>query len=270
MADTTGLMATVKNGKMDETSTKLSSTKKPGGEMGKDEFLQLLVAQMKYQDPLEPTDNTQYVSQLASFSSLEQMQNLNQTTVNSQAFSLVGKEVIMETTSSSGSTSYLRGKVDYVTMNGNKAYFSINNKLYPSDDLYTVVGDEYVISQKVPTVTEANLTYDHTKPTDQSVNISLGKDEYEASMVAVVINGKAIPAEQLSYSDGKVTISKDALKDLDAGTYKVAFVFNDVLNTTYTNKVTIKVTGSKPDNGDSDNGGSDNGDSSNQGNTGTA
>jgi flagellar basal-body rod modification protein FlgD len=49
----------------------------PGGEMGKDEFLTLLVVQMQNQDPLSPVDNKEMIAQLAQFSSLEQMQNLN-------------------------------------------------------------------------------------------------------------------------------------------------------------------------------------------------
>lgn len=49
----------------------------PGEETNKDLFLKLLVAQMSNQDPLNPQDPTQYVTQLAQFSSLEQMQNLN-------------------------------------------------------------------------------------------------------------------------------------------------------------------------------------------------
>ena len=44
--------------------------------LGKDAFLQLLVTQMKYQDPLDPQDNSQYLSQLAQFSALEQMTNV--------------------------------------------------------------------------------------------------------------------------------------------------------------------------------------------------
>ena len=58
---------------------KEQEAKKAGGSLDKDAFLQLLVAQMKYQDPLEPTSNTEYISQLATFSSLEEMQNLNST-----------------------------------------------------------------------------------------------------------------------------------------------------------------------------------------------
>lgn len=50
----------------------------PGGELGKDAFLQLLVEQMKNQDPLSPMDSRESIAQLAQFSSLEQMQNVNE------------------------------------------------------------------------------------------------------------------------------------------------------------------------------------------------
>jgi flagellar basal-body rod modification protein FlgD len=45
--------------------------------LDKDAFMKLLVQQMKNQDPMEPTDNTQMIAQLAQFSSLEQMQTMN-------------------------------------------------------------------------------------------------------------------------------------------------------------------------------------------------
>lgn len=50
----------------------------PGEENNKDLFLKLLVAQMSNQDPLNPQDPTQYITQLAQFSTLEQMQSLNE------------------------------------------------------------------------------------------------------------------------------------------------------------------------------------------------
>lgn len=76
------------------TSTKSNST------LGKDDFLKLLVTQMQYQDPLQPMDNTQFVSQLAQFSSLEQMQNVANSSQMTQATGYIGKTVIW--TDSSG------------------------------------------------------------------------------------------------------------------------------------------------------------------------
>jgi len=71
--------------------------------MGKEDFLQLLITQLRYQDPFEPVQNSEFVAQLAQFSSLEQMENLNQSFQdqstliqslnNNMAASLVGREV---------------------------------------------------------------------------------------------------------------------------------------------------------------------------------
>lgn len=75
--------------------------------MGKDDFLKLLTTQLQYQDPLSPADPKDFVAQLAQFSSLEQLMNLNTTMGNlstsfsnlqstdqmSQGLSLLGKTV---------------------------------------------------------------------------------------------------------------------------------------------------------------------------------
>jgi len=71
--------------------------------MGKEDFLKMLVAQLKNQDPLNPMEATDFATQLAQFSSLEQLTNLNQgitnlglyqsSQTNLQAVNLIGKEV---------------------------------------------------------------------------------------------------------------------------------------------------------------------------------
>ena len=73
------LVAPVKDGKVVETNSQSSmekAKKSSSGGMDKEAFLQLLVAQMRYQDPLEPTSNTEFVSQYAQFSQVEQLQNM--------------------------------------------------------------------------------------------------------------------------------------------------------------------------------------------------
>ncbi|MCI9139653.1 MAG: flagellar hook capping protein [Lachnospiraceae bacterium] len=113
--------------------------------LGKDAFLQLLVAQMKYQDPLEPTSNTEYISQLATFSELEEMQNLRVSYDMQRAQSLVGKQVIMNVIAgATGNLTKIGGQVDYVVLENDKVYLSIQDQLYSLDDLGSIVDSEYL------------------------------------------------------------------------------------------------------------------------------
>ena len=143
-----GAIAEIKDGKVVESATASSlaksSEKKSGSTVDKEAFVQLLVAQMKYQDPLEPTSNTEYISQYATFSELEQMQNMSATLELSRASTLVGQTVLMKVTDSSGNTTTVQGNVDYVVYENNKAFLSINGELYSLDDLDTVADEKYL------------------------------------------------------------------------------------------------------------------------------
>lgn len=71
-----------------KTSSASSNT-----DLGKDQFLKLLVTQLKYQDPLSPMKNEEFVAQLAQFSTLESMKNMEKSFQGSTAYGLIGKAV---------------------------------------------------------------------------------------------------------------------------------------------------------------------------------
>ena len=75
------------------TSTTDSSKTKTNNELGKDDFLQLLVTQLQHQDPLAPMEDKEFIAQMAQFTSLEQMKNMNNAVQITQATSYIGKQV---------------------------------------------------------------------------------------------------------------------------------------------------------------------------------
>lgn len=148
-----GVVQQVKDGKFVDSNSAASlaneKKKKANDTLDKDAFLQLLVAQMKYQDPLEPTSNTEYISQFATFSELEQMQNMSASMDLFRASSLVGQTVLLKVTDSEGRTTDVQGNVDYVVYEKNKAYLSVNGDLYSMDDLDTVADPTYLEAYKL-------------------------------------------------------------------------------------------------------------------------
>lgn len=139
------LIAGVENGKVVSNTSSEETTTAANNDLGYDQFLQLLCAEMQYQDPLEPTSNTEYVAQLATFSQMEAMLNMQNTIEASNANSLVGQYVIVKTTSeTTGETTAVAGFVDYVQYENNKQYMSINGNLYSVEDLYEVADTAYM------------------------------------------------------------------------------------------------------------------------------
>ena len=74
-------------------SSNNTSSTKTSQDLGKDDFLNLLVTQLKYQDPLSPMEDKEFISQMAQFTSLEQMKNMNNSVQITQATSFIGKQV---------------------------------------------------------------------------------------------------------------------------------------------------------------------------------
>jgi flagellar basal-body rod modification protein FlgD len=155
------ITALIENGKVIDTGANTSSKSKEQGNnsVNEDMFLQLLVAEMKYQDPLEPTSNTEWVSQYATFTQIEQSSAMQQSMKQMEAQELVGKEVIMKSTNSvTGETSYFSGIVDYMYVEGNDVYLSINEQLYNIDDLDSVVNGDYMKAVEVAKDFEAMMS----------------------------------------------------------------------------------------------------------------
>jgi flagellar basal-body rod modification protein FlgD len=106
------------------TGATSSPPQNPAAVLGKDDFLKLMVAQLQYQDPLKPSDQSQFMSQMAQFSTVEGINNMqstlesmSQSNTLSQGVSLIGKDVTYLAadgttgTGNADSVSVLNGKI---------------------------------------------------------------------------------------------------------------------------------------------------------------
>lgn len=113
------------------------STAKSNQSLGKDDFLKLLVTQLQSQDPLNPMDDKEFIAQMAQFTSLEQMQNMNTSVQITQATAYIGKQITWDNDQGVQQT----GVVSAVRM--------------ISGEPKIVVGDQVLALTKVTSVAEA-------------------------------------------------------------------------------------------------------------------
>ncbi|KUO95065.1 flagellar hook capping FlgD N-terminal domain-containing protein [Ferroacidibacillus organovorans] len=126
----------------------VSGTTVPGGALNQNSFLQLLATQLQYQNPLQPTSNTQFIAQLAQFSSLEQMTNvatgetklqtglatINSNTQLATAFSIMGDTATVQT----GSGVTVSGIVSSVNTQSGAIMVTVGSESYPLQSIVSV------------------------------------------------------------------------------------------------------------------------------------
>ena len=131
---------------------KARNNKEISRSMGKEEFLKLLITQLQHQDPTSPMEDREFIAQMAQFSELEQMTNLNKTigqmqnfSLTNNAFNLLGKnvEIILNENKNndpdiSQVINQVNGKVTAVKLGETEPMITVNNREYFLKDVKEV------------------------------------------------------------------------------------------------------------------------------------
>lgn len=166
------------------------------GQLGKDDFLKLLVAQLRNQDPMKPMDDTQFIGQMAQFTSLERMQALDEqmgmlfrVEQLGQANGLIGKQIEANDIAS-GTT--IKGTVDTVKVEDGNAVLSVGGKTVKLDDVISVVEGETAqlaqASNLIGKQVDAKLS-----STGQTVSGVVDSVKMDNGSAVLVIGGQSVP-----------------------------------------------------------------------------
>ncbi len=190
-----------------------TSTASGKSELGKDDFLKLMIAQLRYQDPLNPMENTEYTAQLAQFTSLEQLTNMSKSLDNS-----VNANFQLVASINNTMTAAFIGKD--VKLDGNSFTYKAQDEIQLG---YNLGGNAHKV--KVTVYNEAGVAVkvfdnmpgeggDHKFSWDftDSGGRSLAPGNYSFSVEATASNGEPISASY--YKTGTI----NALRFTEAGT----------------------------------------------------
>jgi flagellar basal-body rod modification protein FlgD len=120
-----------------------TTAKSNGSTLGKDDFLKILITQLKNQDPMQPLQDKEFIAQMAQFTSVEQLTNmatemkaLRQTL--GFASGLIGKEVSWSSSDSTGKQVVKSGVVDSITFKEGTQYANVKGEEISLDKLLKI------------------------------------------------------------------------------------------------------------------------------------
>lgn len=217
--------------------TNKETTRVPNSNLDKDAFLNLLVTQMKYQDPMNPTDDKQFIAQMAQFSSLEQMQNMAKMASQQQASALIGKYVEGEYYDKAKGVSVpITGIAESVVLKNGQSYLKIGENELAVDSVKSIrdinsgalgnINNNIVVNQSLSLVGKIVQGFNYDKDL-KPISFVEGKVDYVKfdadGKPILVIGDKEIYGEYVnSVSDKNMLLDKDikaSVLDKDTGEY---------------------------------------------------
>lgn len=173
----------IKNEMENSKKTQNAQNTPKSNELDKDAFLKLLMTQMQYQDPLNPMENTEFVAQLAQFTSLEQMNNLYKSSSYTQGMSMIGKDI--------DATFY-----DSITKQYQRVEGTVEKAVVKNGNVYLTVGDIDVPIEKVSIVKDNSLSGVN------SVNHNIANSQ-ALSMIGKTVQALTETTEKVKNEEGK-------------------------------------------------------------------
>ncbi|MCL1863179.1 MAG: hypothetical protein FWF78_06410 [Defluviitaleaceae bacterium] len=168
-----------------------TTTREPSQDLDRQAFLNLLITQLRHQDPLNPMDDRDFIAQMAQFSALEQMVNLNATFERTQAFGMIGKIVDATfTCPTSGERVEIEGGlVTSVIRNGQSVLLAVQNGNRIVDvpfDAVTEVSEDFFLSHQLHEI------------------FSQIQGQRAAELIGKYVQGFAMVGEDMEFVEGKV------------------------------------------------------------------
>ena len=193
----------------DVLDSQKSSGRNVSGTMGKEDFLLLLSTQLRFQDPLNPQNDSDFAAGLAQFSSLEQMQNLNYTldsVASYQSYGLVGRFVIAETVVG-GELVELVGVVDSVFMQRGVAMAQIGDIVVPVSSIKEVFDTNNVLTSEMLLQASNNLI-------GRVVVAQVGDEKIEGTVTRILVDKGVMLAQINDGSDEPKFVSVNSIIDI--------------------------------------------------------
>lgn len=171
--------------------------RQPVQNLGKNEFLQLLTAQLAAQDPMEPAKDTDFIAQLAQFSSLEMMEQMSSSMAASQYYNLAGKYVAVDIQQKDGTSVTEYGSVARIYQKDGEFWAQITTDQYVYDikaSKISQVLDKDLFDQKNPLLDNAHLIGRSVKALVADENAEGKTREVEGTVTRIAVENYTIVA----------------------------------------------------------------------------